>query len=109
MSAMPAEKLREPEGLYSPPDFSEETLDSIVANLTPEGGRDFARQTMEAVERARSEGDLRPINLVVESWYRTLMFLSRPRFEELWAEAQKAEGPRLTLEDIRERRAHRAR
>lgn len=106
---MPAEKLREPEELYVPPDFSKKDLDAILENLTPEGGRDFVGQIMEAMERAKNEGDLRPINLVVESWYRTLIFLSRSRFNELWDEAQEAEGPRLTLEDIRERRAQRAR
>jgi hypothetical protein len=81
---MPAEKLRDPENLYSPPSFSEEQLSHLVEALTPTGGRAFARDVISATVRAKAEGDLRPINLVVESWYRTLLFLSRD-LDDKWA------------------------
>lgn len=110
---MPAEKLSKPEELYSPPAGWEERVREATAqlgkSLSPEGAQEFMTQIVAAVAKAKAEGDLRPINVVLESWFRTLMFVTRPRFGELWAEAEKATGPELTLEDIRQRRAQRAR
>jgi hypothetical protein len=104
MTAMPTERLREPEELYEPPEHDEAMLATILGNLSEEAGREFARQVLGALNRARSEGDLRPINEVVESWYRTLLFRGRPKFDDLWAEAEASEGPVLTIQDVRARR-----
>ncbi len=109
MSAMSAERLREPEELYFPPDISESKLKKILKGLTREAGREFAGQVLSALKRAQKEGDLRPVNMVVESWYRSLLFLSRPKFEQKWDEADQATGPRLSLDEIRKRRAQRTR
>ncbi|MBA3552426.1 MAG: hypothetical protein H0W27_06110 [Actinobacteria bacterium] len=109
MSAMAAERLREPEQLYVPLGYTPEDADRIRENLTEEQGREFWRQLMNAIKRARNEGDLRAINLVVESWYRTLLFASRPHFDDLWDGAQRTDGPRLSPEDVRRRRSQRDR
>jgi hypothetical protein len=107
MSAMPAEKLRDPEELYVPPDFSEEDVEKLVSHMPPELGSKLLGQMFHAVRQAQTERDLRPINLLMESWWRTMMFESRPRFDELWNEHLDEEP--LSLEDIRQRRAQRAR
>lgn len=109
MSAMSAERLRDPEKLYSPPDRYKEGLERILRELPPESAREFIRQVLDAVNRSKMEGDLRPLDVVVQSWVRTLMFMTRSKFDELWEEAEHTDGPRLTLEDIRKRRAERAR
>jgi hypothetical protein len=108
MSAMPAAKLREPEELYVPPNFSPEDARKLLAILSAEDGQRFAEQVFLAVEQAKHEGDLRPINLVVESWWRTMAFEKRPRFQKLWDASEEAEPP-LSLEDVRRRRAQRQR
>jgi hypothetical protein len=69
----------------------------------------FIPQVIEAFREAKHKGDLRPLNAVVESWFRTMMFATRPNFDALWDEATKTESPRYSLEDIRRRRAQRAR
>lgn len=107
MSAMPAEKLREPEKLYSPPEHFKDAVEKLIDELPPDMARQLVRQFLAAVDRSRTQEDLRPLDDIVQSWFRSLMFMSRPRFEALWVEAQGTDGPRLTLEDIRERRARR--
>jgi hypothetical protein len=103
MSAMPAEKLREPEQLYTP-DFPAHMVHDIENSLTEAGGREFFRQVRVAYERARLEGDLRPLNDVFESWYRTLVFASDPSFEGYWDEAQKTTDLGMTAEELRAKR-----
>jgi hypothetical protein len=105
----PAEKLRDPEALYEPPDFDQETLNDLVGALTPELGRAFARQMMEALHEARSVGDLRPVNRAFESWWRTLVFETRPRFDEFWDEVSREDIPRLDQDALNERRNRRVR
>lgn len=109
MSAMPAAKLREPEQLYVPPSSKERELQDVLDHATPEGAKEFMRQVMAAVQESQETDDLRPINTVIESWYRTLVFLSRPDFEKKLEEAQEAavSGPRLSRDDLRQRRAQR--
>lgn len=109
MSAMPSEKLREPEQLYVPPSSKGRELHDVLDHLTPEGGKEFARQVMAAIKESQETNDLRPINTVVESWYRSLVFDGRPEFDEKWAAAEEVSlsGPRLNLDGIRQRRAQR--
>jgi hypothetical protein len=108
MSAMPAEKLREPEELwYVPQSFSEEDIEKILAALPEPLGPKFFGQMFHAIREAKEEGDLRPINLVLESWWRTLLFETRPKFDKLWDEDLDEEP--LSLDDIRRRRAQRTR
>ncbi|MDP9342162.1 MAG: DUF6247 family protein [Actinomycetota bacterium] len=104
---MPAAKLDDPKELYVPSNFSVEAVRGILSALSAEDGQRFAEQIYVAVEQAQQQRDLRPINLVVESWWRTMMFETRPRFHDLW-DAEATEPP-LSLEDVRRRRAQRQR
>lgn len=108
MSAMSAEKLREPEQLYSPTSYERQAAE-VADALTPEGTKEFAHQVMEAIDHSRDSGNLRPLNNVIESWYRTLVFMSREGFLEKWEETEQtvASAARLSLDDIRKRRAQR--
>lgn len=109
MSAMAAaEPVREPEELYSIPEDLKSELLGFIEVLPLESGRKFVHQLFEALARSKHEGDLRPLNELLESWTRTWLFMTRPRFDELWDEAQRAEGPGLTLEQIQARRAARS-
>ncbi len=87
--------------------MTEEMLDQIRERVSPQGGWEFMRQMMAAVKQAHAEGDLAPINRVIESWYRTMLFVGRPHFFERWEQAGENEVP-LSLADIRKRRAPRA-
>ncbi len=104
MSAMSAAQIREPEGLFEP-DFQDARVDEIAENLSPDGSREFFRQIFQAVAQSRREGDLRYLNEVLESWYRTMIFVSTPGFREKIDLARTDPGPRLTVKDIRNRRA----
>jgi hypothetical protein len=110
MDVMSAEQLREPEQLYEPTSYERQAAE-VRGALTQEGMSEIMRQIMEAVDRSRESGSLRPLNVVVESWYRTLVFLQRDGFEEKWNAVPEMvkEGSRLSLEDIQKRRAQRVR
>lgn len=106
MSAMAA-KVRGPEGLYEPPEYTPELAHKLMEHLSPESGQLFWREIMDAILKARATDDLRPINIVVETWFRTLLFQIRPKFDQKWQEMEATDGPRLSLDDIRRRRAQR--
>ncbi len=107
MSAMATQKVREPENLYVPPQYTPKFAKKLMDELSPEAGRLFFQEVFEAINEAKTEADLRPINLVVETWFRTLLFQTRPKFDQKWREMEATDGPRMTLEEIQRRRANR--
>lgn len=103
MSAVPAERLRDPEQIYSP-EFPPHLVEDIVGALTEEGGQAFFTEVAAAMEESRRKGDLRPLNEVYEAWYRTLIFISDPKAEAYWEIAQADTSPGLTATAIRAKR-----
>lgn len=54
--------------------------------LTDKGVREFAGELVEAVIQAKHANDLRPIQDVIEAWYRTSLFIRDPGFLKAVAE-----------------------
>src|SRR5688500_410372 len=100
MTAMPADKVTRPEELSI---ACPERIAEVLEYLTDEGARDLAEQMFTALARAKAAGDLRPVNEVLESHYRTLLFLQSPEFEERWDQAQSADGEAVAIDEARNR------
>ena len=100
---MPAAQIRDPESLFAP-EFSDERFDQIATHLTETGSQEFFRQIYAALARSRELGDLRYLNEVFESWYRTLLFVADAEFEGKWQAAQSVSGPGFSAEELRAKR-----
>ena len=61
--------------LHGDPKFSE-----FAQMLTDKGVRGFAGELVSALVQAKHENDLRPVQEVIESWYRTSLFIREPGF-----------------------------
>ena len=48
--------------------------------LTDKGVREFAGELVAALVQAKHDNDLRPVQEVIESWYRTSLFIKEPGF-----------------------------
>lgn len=103
---MTASALREPSELYAPDEITEDMLEIVAQNLTPKGWASFTSDLSKALAESRTSNDLRPLNVTIEAWYRTFIFMGRRQFHEACKSEPPAETP-LSLEDIRLRRAQR--
>lgn len=54
-----------------------EQVHAVMDRLTPEGAVKFVGELMAALEAARTQNDLRPVQEVTEAWYRTLLFVNK--------------------------------
>lgn len=98
-SAQKLEHIRVPEDLELP----EGLLDLIRQKLTPDGAQVFAEQIVDAIDKSVQERDLIHIHTLLESWYRTLRFVERGRFDEDDWEKANMDDPVLSLDDVRKR------
>jgi hypothetical protein len=107
MSATATEAKQQPSDLYSPHDqITKDMLATVSRSLSPEGWADFAKDLTAALAESKRSNDLRPLNTMIEAWYRTFVFMSRPQFHEAYASAE-TDDPGLSLADLRQRRAKR--
>lgn len=99
MSGSPAEKLRRPEDLSVP---THDKVNEMIESFTPEGMKEFVREIWIALALAKENGDLRHVNLVIDAWYRTLLFHDSG-YEARWDAAQEGpQGAALDADEIRE-------
>jgi len=85
---------------------NKDLAEEIARSLTEEGIHNFLTEIVGALARARNEGDLRPVNLVIEAWYRTLLFVQTPGFiQDVQSSPEKVEGlVEYGVDELRERR-----
>lgn len=105
MSAMPAERVRDPEELYAPRDIDDEQIQHLLTHhLTDESRVKFLAELLRAFRQAKVEGDLGHINRVVEAWTRTVL-VQNEGFDAKWqraqADAKDSSAPVLSLDDVR--------
>nr|MBA2601622.1 hypothetical protein [Actinomycetota bacterium] len=93
-------RIRNPEQL---PAFPQEAIDLITESLTPDGSKRFLREVYEAAALSQRTGDLAYLNRVLETWYRSLMFIAKPDFRERVDLARKDPGPPMDKEQIQSR------
>ena len=107
VSAMAADALQHPSDLFSPQDqITKEMLETVSRSLSPEGWADFTKDLTAALADSKRTNDLRPLNTMIEAWYRTFVFMSRPKFHEAYA-GPDTDEPSLSLPELRQRRAMR--
>jgi hypothetical protein len=83
-----------------------ERVSEVFASLTPDGQTQFISEFVEALFEARQTDNLRPLQDVVEAWYRTLVASRSPEYEAAvaWAaEDEPAAKDLLDLQQLRER------
>jgi hypothetical protein len=104
---MAAEALQHPSDLFSPQDeLTTEMLEKVSQSLSREGWADFTMELTAALAESKRANDLRPLNTMIEAWYRTFVFMSRPGFHEAYASPETDESS-LSLADLRQRRTNR--
>jgi hypothetical protein len=103
MGLVEAEKITSPGQLELPPQASE-----VFAELQEPGRQMFVLEIVDALQKSRRANDLRPVQDVVLTWYRTLTAKQSPRFEASveWA-LSGGEGEELTAEEFHDRYASR--
>jgi hypothetical protein len=95
-------KIRHPEELNLPP---HDKIKKVLEKLKPQGSILFLTELLQSLEDASNDSDLAPVQLVVDSWYRTLLFRSDPSHKDRWESAEaaaKTPPPEMTIEDVRE-------
>lgn len=88
MSPALAERIENPRQMRLPATF--ERIAEVFRGLTDQGAQEFNREILEAMNSATHSGDLRPVQTVIESWYRSLLFRLSPGFEEALEIADRA-------------------
>jgi hypothetical protein len=104
MSSRPAQKITHPAELRLP--ARPERVSEVFASLGPDGKTQFISELVEALFEARQTDNLRPLQDVVEGWYRTLVANRSPDYEAAvaWAgEHEPAAEDLLDLQQLRER------
>jgi hypothetical protein len=84
---MGAEAIRQPRDLSLPGDIwpvleQHFKTDEVLANLSPQGEQLFRTEVLEAIRKSITSNDLRPIQEVLEAWYRTLVLIKDPAFSK---------------------------
>ncbi|MGH7687327.1 MAG: hypothetical protein ACREN2_10990 [Candidatus Dormibacteria bacterium] len=85
-----------PQDLDLPPE-----ADEIFGALTDDGRRDFIHLVMKALHESHASGDLRPLQAVIEEFYRSLLVVRHPRYKGLRAAASGPPKERITAEEFR--------
>lgn len=96
-----AAPLREPKQLDIPEEALE-AFDHLAEHPTEQGRQQFTSELLRALHEAAVRNDLAPVQYVVESWYRTLLFMAEPNTEALleWAETCDVSDAK-TVEELR--------
>ena len=81
-----------------------ERANEVFASLTARGRAKFISEFVEALYEARSTDNLRPLQDVVEAWYRTLVARRSPDYEAGIAWAREHEPSPDDLVDVQELR-----
>jgi hypothetical protein len=102
MSSSSAERITHPSELWLPSRL--ERANEVFASLTPSGRARFISEFVEALYVARSTDNLRPLQDVVEKWYRTLVARRSPDYEAGIAWAREHEPSPDDLVDVQELR-----
>jgi hypothetical protein len=102
MSPTPAEKITHPAQLWLPARL--ERANELFASLTPSGQAQFISEFVQALYEARRTDNLRPLQDVVEAWYRTLVARRSPDYEAGIAWARDHEPSSDDLVDVQELR-----
>jgi Family of unknown function (DUF6247) len=104
MSSAPAKKITHAAELWLPARL--ERASEIFASLPPDGQTKFIGEFVEALYEARRTDNLRPLQDVVEGWYRTLVASRSPDYEAgvAWAgDHEPSPDDLLDLPELRER------
>lgn len=88
--------------------FYGERVASVLRGLDEEAKSRMLDQLLDAIATAREKEDLKPINDVIEAWYRSTLFFTEggeELAEELREGFRQIVGgePGATLDDVRER------
>jgi Family of unknown function (DUF6247) len=78
----------------------------VLSSLTDAGAKEFSDQMLKALAEAKEADDITPINAVIESWYRTMVFVEKEGFDEAYKTArdpQRKKKPRPIGEVLRRR------
>lgn len=99
MQQATAEVIRHPEDLHLPPEAVE-----VFRHLSKEGSAIFSQEIVQAVIDSQRKGNLRPLEELIEAWYRTLLLRQDPSYAKNKTSARRSR-PRKgqTIEQIRER------
>jgi hypothetical protein len=103
MGTVGAAPIRHPEDIDLPAD--EQKIDEVFSGLNSDGARAFVNEIIEAVQQAHDLGDLRPVQNVIEAWYRSLLFARDPDFPSALEAARDAEPGHARIysaEELRE-------
>jgi hypothetical protein len=79
---------------------------AVLGHLTDAGRRHFIEDIVGALVTAQEGDDLRPVNDVIQAWYRTMQVRQSPGYED--AVKRSSQAPincGLTVEDVRARLA----
>jgi hypothetical protein len=99
-----AEKITHPSQLELPARL--DWVNKVFANLDESGRARFIGEFMRALYDARRTDNLRPLQDVVEAWYRTLVARGSTNYEAgiAWAQKQKPRSDEgLDVEELRTR------
>lgn len=100
----PTAAIRQPRDLELPADeeallaaiqqllHGDSKFSEFAQMLTDKGVRAFAGELVSALVQAKRENDLRPVQDVIEAWYRTSLFIRDPGFLKA-LEDEEAEEP----------------
>jgi len=102
MTSSSAERITHPAELWLPSRL--ERADEVFASLSPSGRTRFISEFVQALYEARSTDNLRPLQDVVETWYRTLVARRSLGYEAGIAWAREHEPSPDDLVDVQELR-----
>lgn len=104
MTSEPAKKITHPAELWLPARL--DRASEVFASLTPDGRTQFISEFVGALYEARRTDNLRPLQDVVEGWYRTLVASRSPDYQAgvAWArDHEPSPDDLLDLQELRER------
>ena len=77
---------------------------AVLSSLTDDGRRDFIHEIVTALEEAQQTGNLRPVNVTLDAWWRTLQFVAAApdRIRQAFANAATAPDrePHYTADEV---------
>ncbi|MDQ3953283.1 MAG: hypothetical protein M3279_10040 [Actinomycetota bacterium] len=103
MGAMPADRLTGPRDLGFTP-----RVEKVLRALDNDGKMRMLDQLLDAFAEAREKDDLTPINDVIETWYRSMLFVAEggegfvEEFQDGFRQIVEGEGG-ATLDEVRRR------
>jgi hypothetical protein len=83
--------IERPQDLGLPPEAEE-----VFDHLTEHGAENFSRDIIQALFRAQAKGNLRPVRDVVEAWYRSLLMVMHPDYDDMVEWARADDEPKQT-------------